>query len=234
LAACAGNEAQRASTSVVTPSETPDAAQSDTDPATDSDGGPSAQHSAALCTITPQWLRPHKECSVDADCETVAYRPTCCPAQQIVGVSHTDADLVQACADEAPAPCNNNKCSGYPDRAEDGRAVQTDFSDVAVHCVDHACRTAVTKRACGKSRTCETDEVCVIYRNIPGSAPPIPGSGENALFTYACEKNSCGDKRLNCSCAQPLCDSRTDAPRRCAVDLTTASEADVYCNLVNE
>jgi hypothetical protein len=168
---------------------------------------------------------------VDADCETVAYRPNCCPAQQIVGVSHTDADQVQACADEAPAPCNSNSCAGRPDRAEDGRAVQTDFSNVSVHCVDNACQTSVAKRACGNSLTCEADEVCVIYVNVPGSAPPDPDSGENALFTYACQKNSCGDKRLDCSCAQALCDARADVPRRCAVDFTQASQSDVFCNL---
>jgi hypothetical protein len=229
LAACAGDESQRASTAVVVPSATPDAAQSDVNPATDGDGGP-AGSSTATCTITPQWLRPYKACTVDADCETVAYRQTCCPAQQIVGVSHTDADQVQACADQAAAPCNNSSCAGRPDRAEDGRAVQTDFSDVTVHCVDNACQTAVAERACGKSLTCEAGEVCVIYQNVPGSAPPLPDSGENALFSYACAKNSCGDKHLDCSCAQALCDSRADVPRRCAVDFTQASQSDVFCS----
>jgi hypothetical protein len=233
--ACGGDQARLAGTAQVTPFEPPDAGQVETDAATSPDEtSTSAANGMTHCKITPQWLEPHKQCSMDADCETVAYRSSCCPTQQLVGVSRADADLVQACADEAPTPCNQSMCLGHPDRTEDGRAVQADFSNVAVHCVQNTCQTTVTTRPCGKDLNCNADEVCVVYENVPGSPPAVPGTGANAGYSYACRQNSCGDKRLDCTCAHALCDSLQDVLRRCAVDLTDAAEGDVYCGWLRQ
>jgi hypothetical protein len=233
--ACGADQARLAGTAEVTPSEFADAGPVEADAATSPDEtSTSAANETPHCKITPQWLEPHKQCSVDADCETVAYRSSCCPAQDIVGVSRADADTVQACADEAPAPCNNSTCVQRPDRAEDGRAVQADFSNVAVRCVQNTCQSSVTTRACGKDLNCNADEVCVVYENVPGSPPAVPGTGANAGYSYACRQNSCGDKRLDCTCAHALCDSLQDVLRRCAVDFTEAAEGDVYCGWLRQ
>jgi hypothetical protein len=233
--ACGSEQAHLAGTAEVTPFEPSDAGQVETDAdASAEETSTSAANGTTRCKITPQWLEPHKQCSADADCETLAYRSSCCPTQQLVGVSRTDADLVQACADEAPAPCNQSMCLGHPDRAEDGRAVQSDYSNVAVHCVQNTCQTTVTTRTCGKDLSCKADEVCVVYENVPGSPPAVPGTGANAGYSYACRQNSCGDKPLDCTCAHALCDSLQDVLRRCAVDLIDAAEGDVYCGWLRQ
>ncbi|HEY2735338.1 MAG TPA: hypothetical protein VGI70_15180, partial [Polyangiales bacterium] len=180
---------------------------------------------AAPCKISSDWLMPYKQCDVDDDCQVGAYRTNCCVNQIVVGIAKNDGDTVQACADQAPPVCpNSGGCSTAPDRAEDGRAVG-DLNDVEVHCVDNVCRSQVAMRACGPMLTCQIDEVCTIYENVPGSMSATPG--QNAVYTYQCDKNPCPSERLDCSCAQSLCDAKTDALRMCTIEF--ASESDVYC-----
>jgi hypothetical protein len=177
------------------------------------------------CLVTPTFLLDYKRCSVDADCAVVSYRAGCCKPLTFAGVASSDADYVSACAAQASKTCH--ACDDSPSRAEDGRYVPGDASNVAATCVDNACRTRVTMRQCGSQLHCAPTELCVTYEHnaqSPDKAPP--SSGGNSLITYVCAPNPC-DGELDCNCAKDLCDQDATQPRHCEIQRN--DQSDVAC-----
>jgi hypothetical protein len=176
----------------------------------------------ACMRVTPAYVNGLKTCSKDADCEAVFYRPDCCATQLVVGVASDAAADVRACAAHAPKICNT--CGVKPTRAEDGRAVVND--NVVTHCVAGQCRTAVEARSCGSALRCTASELCVATHSGAGTMHADPHPGDNALISYTCVANPC-QHGPDCSCAQTLCEARSDTVRQCEV--TFSEDADVTC-----
>jgi hypothetical protein len=188
----------------------------------DFDGGLPPRSTAELCLVTEQYVSERKGCASDADCSLLTYQPACCVDQLVVGIGSADLEAALICKETNNAVC---RCPPGLIRTEDNRVVN-EGSPATVQCFDQRCTSRVARRQCGATRVCTSDEICVTYENIPGGFPPDLDSGDNAYLTYRCEPNPCPNQ-LGCDCAQPLCDARNDALRRC--EIKNNAEADLTC-----
>lgn len=164
----------------------------------------------------------HQACESDDDCMRFKYQAACCMDVQLVGVDSTAVEHIQRCLDEKKPVCS---CEPGLTRTDDGRVV-TVRSQTGVECIDQRCTSRVTQRQCGSKRVCGPKEICVTYENSPGTQPD-PDSGDNAYLTFRCEPNPCPDK-LDCDCAQPMCDAYEDSGRRC--EIKNNEESDLTCS----
>ena len=218
VVACGDGESLKKVSVSVTPKDT-----EQTDAAVDD--AASTEPTSSVCTLPAAQVSSHRECSRDADCEAVTYRPDCCATETVVGVEASFAPQVRECPQATENICKS--CTVKPTRAQDGRIAAD--ADVVARCVAGTCRTAVTTRKCGKALRCLPDEVCVATQNVPGSIVDAGNTGDNALFSYSCIYNPCKGA-LDCSCAQPLCERQMDAIRRCEIEFS--DDADVTCGAV--
>lgn len=214
VAACGGDEGHHGTTVVP-----PDLGRSVvTDAGDPSDAAVPVQR----CRIDAPYLADHKSCSVDADCVSLSYRPTCCANTLLVGVSKLSFAAVSECAAQAPLAC---ACEATPNRAEDGRAILGGVS-TTTHCVAGRCQTSVTERLCGGKITCKPDEICVSYGDAPSGGTPDGSVGDNAYEVFACQPNPC-TAELDCQCAQAACDTGGKGTRKCEV--ARNDQSDVAC-----
>ena|GEM_PF-4173338 len=175
------------------------------------------------CVLNEQLIETRKACSSDADCASISYQVSCCSDLLVVGIAAEHLEDAQKCTKPICA------CAPGLTRAEDGRAVTDPNTQPVVQCIDQRCSSRVTQRQCGAKRVCAPKEICVTYENVPGGFPPDPDSGDNVYLTFRCEPNPCPD-HLDCACAQPLCDARSDAPRGC--EIKNNEESDLTCRPV--
>lgn len=212
VAACSGGD-QRHSTTLV-----PRAMNTVEDA-----GAPQPSMNEDYCIIDQDYLEDHKSCSVDADCVSLTYRPTCCATARLVGVNQESFEELQGCADESVPIC---ACEATPDRAEDGRSVLEGVS-TQVRCDAGRCVTGVTERTCGDKLQCKSGEICVSYGDaLSDGAPPEPGGNANAYIAYACLPNPCAGA-LECECSMRACDARGVGKRKC--EIARNDESDVAC-----
>lgn len=172
------------------------------------------------CVLNEKLIEARKACSSDADCALLSYQTICCSDLLVVGIAAERLEDAQTCTKAICA------CEPSLTRAEDGRAVIDPTTQPVAQCIDQRCFSRVTQRQCGAKRICAPNEICVTYENVPGGIPPDPDSGDNVYLTFRCEPNPCPD-HLDCSCAQPLCDARNDAPRTC--EIKNNKESDLTC-----
>ena len=215
LSAACGDGNALQTVSVRATSDTEDAAVADAE-------APSTAPTLHACRVDATFLGARKACTRDAECEAVSYRPDCCGTKVVAGVAIESADEVRACAEEAPPICS--VCGVKPTRAEDGRSVVGD--DVVARCVSRQCRSVVESRRCGSALRCNAGELCVASENVRGGTSSGDHTGDNALISYACVPNPC-QHAIDCSCAQPACDLRSDAIRQCHIEFS--EDADVTC-----
>lgn len=207
-AACGRGESQKDPSVLVVPD--PDAGEDSVDSAMTRDAG--------MCEITPDYLRGPKACKVDADCAVVAYTSQCCKSTELLGVNLESVEQVRQCADRV-CRCMN----AVPARAEDGRVSDAeDHGDVAALCVAGECRSRVISRTCGTGKSCGPNEICVAYA---GAVSPAPAPGENAAYTLECVPNPCS-RKLDCSCAQSVCERDDALPRVCAAEYVVGYDVD--------
>jgi hypothetical protein len=179
--------------------------------------------SGPRCVVDDDYVSARKTCNSDADCSTFEYQPACCAEQHLfVGLASSDLEEAEICLATNKVAC---RCDPGLKRAEDGRVVN-EGSTTGVQCIDQRCTSRVTERQCGAKRICNANEICVTYENVPGGTPPDPDSGDNALLTFRCEPNPCS-VRLDCTCAQTLCDAWKDVMRKC--EIKNNEESDLTC-----
>lgn len=186
----------------------------------DSGSADSGQAQAQICVLNEAYVEARKACNSDADCSSVEYQTTCCEEQWTAGIASEYLETALTCVKPR---CG---CEPLMTRAEDGRALVEGNAVATVQCVEQRCTTRITERQCGSQRLCGPNEICVTYENVPGGLPPDPDSGDNAYLTFRCEPNPCPE-RLDCTCAQALCDARNDVPRSC--EIRTNQESDLTC-----
>ena len=200
-------------------------------PDDDADAAANQQREPGTCAMTPAYLSARKACAIDADCELAPYRTSCCAPTLMLGIAISSLTQVRDCAEAVSANCKT-PCSTKPTRAEDGRSARDRdvFDDIVPRCVDGQCRSVVATRHCGSALICKASELCVASGNVGGVAAP-GSSSTDPLTSYVCMANPC-PQRLDCTCAQTLCDARTDALRQCQFEFS--SEADLNCEPVRE
>lgn len=174
------------------------------------------------CPVNEEYVAEHKACNSDTNCTVFEYLPVCCKEQHVVGLASSALDEAQICLEMSNVQCI---CEPGLKRAEDGRVV-TKSSQPTAQCIEQRCTSRVTQRQCGAKRICAANEICVTYENVPGGTPPDPDSGDNVLLTFRCEPNPCPD-RLDCTCAQSLCDAWKDVMRKC--EIKNNEESDLTC-----
>ena len=218
LAACGGDDDHH-KTTVALPPTAPVMTFADAGQPQAGTGAP-----AERCQIDESYLADRKACTVDADCVSLGYRPTCCASTRTVGVSKNRFDEVSACAAKIPPP--SCVCDGEPNRAEDGRALLGGVS-TRTRCLAGRCQTSVTERPCGSKITCKSDEVCVSYGDaLSGGTPEDASTGDNAYEVFACLPNPCLGE-LSCDCAQAVCDVASAGRRTC--EIARNDKSDVAC-----
>jgi hypothetical protein len=214
LAACGGDDGHHGTTVVP-----PDLGRSEL---TDAGERSDASLPAGRCQLDAPFLADHKSCSVDADCVSLSYRPTCCANTLLVGVSKRSFETVSECAAQAPLAC---ACEDIPNRAEDGRAILGGVSTIT-RCIAGSCQTSVTERECGGKITCKADELCVSYGDALSGGTPDASVGDNAYEVFSCQPNPCTGE-LGCNCAQAACDASGKGKRKCEV--ARNDQSDVAC-----
>jgi hypothetical protein len=159
-----------------------------------------------------------KACASDEDCEVVAVQYGCLQQRGVYAVSKADREEFDRCLPDVEK-LNSCMFKPGPVRAENGRVVSEDLHDVHARCVAGSCTARVEERDCGSPELkCTSAQLCVSYQDMLG------------VTQFRCMDNPCGDERLDCECAESLCDTIGDAIRECAVDQIDTS--DVYCKVV--
>lgn len=159
-----------------------------------------------------------KACASDDECELADVPFGCNMKHGVYGVAKAVRAEFDRCV---PNPDELEDCTTKPPilRAEDGRVASDDLSDVRARCVRGECRARVEDRACGTTGTvCTGIQLCVSYQDAMG------------VTQFTCMDNLCGDRPLDCSCAESLCVVPGDAMRMCATKEIVTS--DLYCKVV--
>jgi hypothetical protein len=159
-----------------------------------------------------------KACAVDDDCEVVSVQFGCLEQHGVYAVAKADREEFDRCLPDVEnlTPC---RFKPPPVRAENGRVVSADLHDVRARCVEGSCTARVEDRDCGSpERRCTSAQLCVSYQDTLG------------VTQFQCMNNQCGDEKLDCECAEPLCGMLGDAIRECAIDLV--ADSDVYCKIM--
>jgi hypothetical protein len=157
-------------------------------------------------------------CTSDDDCELADVAYGCSTKHGLFGVAKAVRAEFDRCL---PDPEELRDCTSKPPilRAEDGRVASADLHDVHARCVRGECRTRIEDRSCGTSGTvCTGIQLCISYQDAMG------------VTQFMCMDNLCGDRPLDCSCAESLCVVPGDAMRMCATDQIETS--DVYCKVI--
>jgi hypothetical protein len=177
---------------------------------------PEPEDAGMQCTaFNADYRSEFKACASDDDCEVVAVQYGCLEQRGVYAVAKADREEFDRCL---PNVERLKSCMFKPDpvRAENGRVVSEDLHDVHARCVAGSCTARVEERACGSAELeCTGAQLCVSYEDKLG------------VTQFRCVDNQCGDAKLDCECAKPVCDMIGDTMRACAVEQIVAS--DVYC-----
>jgi hypothetical protein len=185
---------------------------------------PQGGSSAAICTtFDAAFVESLKSCSVDTDCAKIRYTRDCCGTNVWVAVRSDRMNDMVACLETRPEfpACG---CASFADTVEDGRVVNGSGDDVVARCVANQCQSRVKARTCGLASptTCTENQLCVAYETT---------IGPSSTTEYACVTNPCTGTP-NCTCAQSICDQKTDALRSCYIPplgLNSTTVVDVGC-----
>jgi hypothetical protein len=158
-----------------------------------------------------------KACEVDADCEVAEVESGCKGKLGVFGVATAQREEFNECVpdvDSLPA------CIGGQDpvRAEDKRvAAEPDLANVEARCVEGSCQTQITERPCGSPElVCTRFQLCVSFLNA-------------GLPKFTCVDNPCGNKPLDCECAEDVCVAAGEGVHTCQAG--AIEKSDVYCSL---
>jgi hypothetical protein len=156
-----------------------------------------------------------KACEVDADCEVAVVESGCKGKLGVYGVATAQREEFNECVpdvDSLPA------CVGGQDpvRAEDKRvAAEPDLANVDARCVEGSCQTRITEQPCG-SLTCTRFQLCVSFLTA-------------GLPQFTCVANPCGNKPLDCECAEDVCVAAGEGVHVCQAG--QVENTDVFCKL---
>jgi len=158
-----------------------------------------------------------KVCEVDADCEVAEVEFGCQGKRGVYGVATADREEFNECVPDAESL---SACMGRqaPARAEDKRVAAPDLANVEARCVEGSCQTRITERPCGSPElVCTRVQLCVSFLNAMG----VP--------QFTCVDNPCGNKPLDCECADPVCVAAGEGVHACAAG--QVEDSDVFCKL---
>jgi hypothetical protein len=158
-------------------------------------------------------------CEVDDDCEAVAVEFGCRAQLGVYGVATADRAEFDRCLPKAES-LRACKSAPPPMRAEDGRVAAPDLFGVHPRCTSGRCRARIEEQHCGPTdKVCANRQLCISFLDAMG------------VTQYECLDNPCGDKPLECTCAEPVCSAPADQLRACAVELVETS--DVFCKTIS-
>ena len=185
-------------------------------PSTDPDASAAVDAGDVCPAFDAKFRDAHKTCESDGDCQAVLVAVSCNGSKKVFGVAVDQREDFDRCL---PMPSASRACPSQvsPTRAEDGRVpVKADASDVVAHCIARTCQARIDDRPCGDT-TCHAGELCVA-RQMSGA------------IETECLPNPCGEKALDCTCAESVCQVHSDKLRMCAVE--QVEDSDVFCKTV--